>query len=46
MKISSQDNFPAKCLECAKSSKAFIHSKCSYCQKLSFQEEVLCDLNR
>ena len=43
---SSQNHFPAKCLECIKSSKPFIHGKCSFCQHLSFQEEVFCDLNR
>jgi len=43
---SSRNHFPVKCLECAKSSKPFIHSRCSFCQDLSFQEEVLCDLNR
>jgi len=45
-KMSSRNQFPVKCLECAKSSKAFIHGRCSFCQDLSFQEEVLCDLNR
>ena len=43
---SSRNHFPVKCLECAKSSKPFIHGRCSFCQGLSFQEEVLCDLNR
>jgi REP element-mobilizing transposase RayT len=45
-KTSSRNHFPVKCLECAKSSKAFIHGRCRFCQDLSFQEEVLCDLNR
>lgn len=45
-KTSSRNQFPVKCLECAKSSKPFIHSRCSFCQDLSFKEEVLCDLNR
>ena len=45
-KTSSQKHFPVKCRECAKSSKPFIHGRCSFCQDLSFQEEVLCDLNR
>jgi len=45
-KTSSRDQFPVKCLECAKSSKPFINGRCSFCQDLSFQEEVLCDLNR
>ncbi|MDF1593287.1 MAG: transposase [Desulfobacterales bacterium] len=45
-KTSSRNHFPAKCLECAKSSKPFIHGKCRFCQDLNFQEEVLCDLNR
>ena len=43
---SSGNHFPVKCLECAKSSKPFIHGRCIFCQDLSFQEEVLCDLNR
>jgi REP element-mobilizing transposase RayT len=43
---SSRNHFPVKCLECAKSSKPFIHGRCSFCQGLSFQEEVLCYLNR
>jgi REP element-mobilizing transposase RayT len=45
-KTSSQNHFPVKCLECAKSSKPFIHGRCSFCQGLSFQEEVFCSLNR
>ena len=45
-KTSFRNQFPVKCLECAKSSKPFIHVTCSFCQDLSFQEEVLCDLNR
>ena len=45
-KTSSRNQFPVKCLKCAKSSKQFIHGRCSFCQDLSFQEEVLCDLNR
>jgi REP element-mobilizing transposase RayT len=45
-KTSSRNQFPVKCLECAKSSMQFIHGRCSFCQDLSFQEEVLCDLNR
>jgi REP element-mobilizing transposase RayT len=44
--MSSRNHFPIKCLECAKPSKSFIHDRCSFCQDLSFQEEVLCDLNR
>lgn len=43
---SFQTHFPVKCLECIKSSKPFIHDRCSFCQNLNFQEEVLCDLNR
>ena len=42
----SHNHFPVKCQECAKSSKPFIHGRCSFCQDLSFQEEVLCHLNR
>jgi len=45
-KTSPQNHFPAKCLECAKSSKPFIHDRCSFCQGLNFQEKGLCDLNR
>jgi len=45
-KTSSRNQFPVKCLECVKSSKPFIHGRCIFCQDLSFQEEVLCDLNR
>lgn len=45
-KTSSRNHFPVKCRECAKSSRPFIHDRCSFCQNLSFQEEVLCDLNR
>ena len=45
-KTLSSYQFPVKCLECAKSSKPFIDGRCSFCQDLSFQEEVLCDLNR
>jgi REP element-mobilizing transposase RayT len=43
---SSRNHFPVKCLECAKSSKPVIHGRCNFCQNLSFQEEVLCHLNR
>ena len=43
---SSQNHFPVKCLECAKSSRPFIHDRCSFCLGLSFQEKVFCDLNR
>jgi len=43
---SSRNHFPVKCLECAKSTKPFIHGRCSFCQDLSFQEEVFCYLNR
>ena len=45
-KTSSQNNFPEKCLACAKSSKSFIPAGCRSCRDLNFQEEVLCDLNR
>jgi REP element-mobilizing transposase RayT len=45
-KTSSQNDFPEKCLECAKASKPFIHDGCGFCQDLSFEEEILCDLNR
>ena len=45
-KTSSQNHFPEKCLACAKSSKPFIPGGCRSCRDLSFQEKVLCDLNR
>lgn len=45
-KTSSQNHFPEKCLACAKTSKPFIPAGCRFCKELSFQEEVLCDLNR
>jgi len=45
-KTPSRNHFPAKCLECAKSTKPFIHGKCSFCWDMNFQEEILCDLNR
>lgn len=35
-----------KCQECAKSSRPFVHGRCSFCQDLGFQEEVFCHLNR
>lgn len=44
--ILSHNHFPVKCQKCAKSSKPFIHGRCSFCQDLSFEEEVLCYLNR
>jgi putative transposase len=44
--MSTQNHFPEKCLACAKSSKPLIPAGCRSCQDLSFQEEVLCDLNR
>lgn len=44
--MSSLNNFPKKCQECAKSSMSMIHGKCSFCQNLEFQENVLCHLNR
>jgi len=41
------NHLPMKCQECAKSSERFIiHGRCSLCQDLSFQAEVLCYLNR
>ncbi len=44
--ISSLKQFPGRCRECAKSSRSMIHSKCSFCHDLEFQENVLCHLNR
>ena len=43
---SSRNYFPVKCQECVKSSKPFVHGRCSFCQDLGFQEEVFCHLNR
>ena len=37
---------PEKCCDCRKYTRPFIHSKCKFCQKLGFQEGILCDLNR
>ena len=37
---------PIKCQKCAKSVKSMFNSKCDYCKKLEFHEEVLCHLNR
>ena len=37
---------PAKCQECVKSSKPFIHSECAFCKDLDFQEKTFCYLNR
>ena len=44
--MSSLNHFPGRCRECAKSSRSMIHGKCSFCQDLEFQENVLCHLNR
>jgi len=44
--ISSLNNFPGKCRECAKLFRSMIHGKCSFCHDLEFQENVLCHLNR
>jgi len=43
---SSRNDIPVKCRECAKFSKRFIHGTCSFCQDVSFEEEILCELNR
>jgi len=43
---SSRNDIPAKCRECAKFSKPFIHGTCSFCQDVRFEEEILCELNR
>ena len=45
-KTSPRNRLPAKCQECVKSSKPFIHNKCTFCQDLGFQEKTLCHLNR
>jgi REP element-mobilizing transposase RayT len=37
---------PKKCHECRKYARPIIHDKCTFCQTLAFQEEILCDLNR
>ncbi len=44
--MSSLNHFPGRCRECAKSYRSMIHGKCSFCQDLEFQENVLCHLNR
>ncbi|MDL1980029.1 MAG: transposase [Deltaproteobacteria bacterium] len=44
--MSSLNHFPGRCRECAKLSRSMIHGKCSFCQDLEFQENVLCHLNR
>ena len=43
---SVDEDLPARCQECAKSVRTFIHEGCSTCQKVSFEEDVLCYLNR
>jgi REP element-mobilizing transposase RayT len=40
------ESFSCKMSGVCESSKPFIHGRCSFCQDLSFQEKVLCDLNR
>ena len=45
-KTSPGDHLPAKCQECVKSSKPFIHSGCTFCKDLDFQEKTFCYLNR
>jgi len=45
-KTSPRNHLPTKCQECVKSSKPFIHSGCTFCRDLGFQEETLCQLNR
>ncbi len=42
----STNELPAKCMECNKSTVSRIHRKCRFCDKLEFEESVLCDLNR
>ncbi len=37
---------PIKCQKCAESVRSMFNSKCDYCKKLEFHEEVLCHLNR
>ena len=44
--MSSRNDFPIKCVDCAKSSNSFIYDRCRFCRDVNFQEEVLCDLNR
>ena len=44
--MSSSNELPTKCLECAKSNVSHLHQKCRFCGELEFQESVLCDLNR
>ena len=42
----SSNQLPAKCIECNKSTASRVHMKCRFCNKLEFEESVLCDLNR
>ena len=42
----STNELPAKCIECNKSTVSRPHGKCRFCNKLEFEESVLCDLNR
>ncbi len=44
--MSSKNELPAKCRECAKSKVLRFHGKCHFCRELEFHEAVLCDLNR
>jgi REP element-mobilizing transposase RayT len=44
--MSSKNEMPAKCRECAKSNTPRFHGKCLFCRELEFNESVLCDLNR
>ena len=38
--------FPEKCGKCAKSESFIIHSRCDFCERVDFDESVLCDLTR
>ena len=44
--MSSNNDLPTKCRDCAKLIRPDIHSKCDICYRLALEERVLCDLNR
>ena len=44
--MTSSNELPVKCRECAKAEVLGFHRKCHFCRDLEFQESVLCDLNR
>ena len=44
--MTSQNELPPKCRECAKLKVSNPHKKCRFCSELEFEESILCDLNR